>query len=72
MELALVCSRLWGVAALDRWRQVQAAVRDQLVSYDCPLWTCWGRASRGAAEPETTVCAQNPLWEGKMVTPLAI
>ena len=22
--------------------------------------------------PKTTVCAQNPLWEGKMVTPLAI
>ena len=22
--------------------------------------------------PETTVCAQNPRWEGKMVTPLAI
>ena len=31
MELAPVCSRLWGVAAPSRWRQVQAAVRDQLV-----------------------------------------
>ena len=37
VELALVCSRLWGVAALGRRQQVQAAVRDQLVSYGIAL-----------------------------------
>ena len=49
MELALVCSRLWGVAAPGRWRQVQAAVRDQLVSYGCAPHTRSMAEGRGQA-----------------------
>ena len=37
MELALVCSRLWGVAALVHRQQVQVATWDSLVSYGSAL-----------------------------------